>query len=341
VTALFVCAFLIGIAGNAFSAGIAWNNAWYEHKHLGFALGVFGAGNVGASVTKFIGPAVIASTSGAVFFGGLVTGGWRVVPVIYTALILIVVLSIYLFAPKQDRKPYGTRSFISELEPLKEIRVWRFSLYYVAVFGAYVALSSILPKYYEDRFGVDLWKAALLTALFIFPASLLRPFGGALSDRYGARRIMYWTFTLMLITSGLLMMPNGFITIDVLKTKSESGTLEVMPWHLGILPFTVVLVLLGCSMGIGKAAVYKHIPEYFPHHVGAVGGLVGMLGALGGFFMLPLFGYVKAFTGLPTSPFIVLFFLTVWCFVWMHLTVHRLLQEHAPHLENVFEKTNH
>jgi NNP family nitrate/nitrite transporter-like MFS transporter len=341
VTALFVCAFLIGIAGNAFSAGIAWNNAWYEHKHLGFALGVFGAGNVGASVTKFIGPAVIASTSGAVFFGGLVTGGWRVVPVIYTALILIVVLSIYLFAPKQDRKPNGTRSFISELEPLKEIRVWRFSLYYVAVFGAYVALSSILPKYYEDRFGVDLWKAALLTALFIFPASLLRPFGGALSDRYGARRIMYWTFTLMLITSGLLMMPNGFITIDVLKTKSESGTLEVMPWHLGILPFTVVLVLLGCSMGIGKAAVYKHIPEYFPHHVGAVGGLVGMLGALGGFFMLPLFGYVKAFTGLPTSPFIVLFFLTVWCFLWMHLTVHRLLQEHAPHLENVFEKTNH
>lgn len=337
VASLFICAFFIGLAGNSFSAGIAWNSAWYEREHQGFALGVFGAGNVGASVTKFIGPALISATAGTVFLGGLVTGGWRIVPVIYTGLIVLMVIAIILFAPKQDRRPAKTRKFIDELEPLKEIRVWRFSLYYVVVFGAYVAMSSILPKYFEDQFGVELWEAALLTALFIFPASLLRPVGGSLSDKFGARRVMYWTFSLMVLTSGILMMPSGFITIKVLKDKAESGQMEILPWDLQIVPFTIILILLGCSMGIGKAAVYKHIPEYFPHHVGSVGGLVGMLGALGGFFMLPLFGLVKGMTGLRTSPFIVLFVLTVICYLWMHLTVHRMLQAQAPHLAQKFE----
>lgn len=338
VTALFVLAFLIGFAGNAFSTGIAWNSAWYPREHQGFALGVFGAGNVGASATKFIGPAVISATAGTAYFGGLIAGGWRLVPVIYTVLIVVVALALFVFTPHRDRKPAGSRKFVTELEPLKQIRVWRFSLYYVAVFGAYVALSSALPKYYEKQYGVELWQAALLTALFIFPASLLRPLGGAMSDRFGARRVMYWTFTLMGVSSGVLMMPNGHITVQVLEAKSPTGVVEVLPWNLGILPFTVLVVLLGCSMGIGKAAVYKHIPEYFPHHVGSVGGLVGMLGALGGFFLLPLFGYATAFTGLPTAPFAVLFVLTLVCFGWMHLTVHRLLQAQSPQLANVFEQ---
>lgn len=337
VGALFLVAFLVGFAGNAFSAGIAWNSAWFPRDHQGFALGVFGAGNVGASATKFIGPAVISATAGSVFLGGAVVGGWRLVPVIYTVLIIITAIALFLVAPHPDRKPAASRSFVAELEPLRQMRVWRFSLYYVAVFGAYVALSSALPKYYETRYGVELWEAALLTALFIFPASLLRPLGGSLSDRFGARRVMYWTFSLMAFASGVLMMPNGHITVQVLEAKSATGVVDVLPWDLGILPFTLLVVLLGCSMGIGKAAVYKHIPEYFPHHVGSVGGLVGMLGALGGFFLLPLFGYATQFTGLPTAPFGVLFALTVGCYVWMHLTVHRILQQQSPELINVFE----
>lgn len=338
ITALFILAFLIGFAGNAFSAGIAWNSAWFPREHQGFALGVFGAGNVGASVTKFIGPAIIATTAGTAYLGGLVMGGWRLVPVIYTVLIVVIATAVLIVTPRPDRKPAASRSFVSELGPLRQIRVWRFSLYYVAVFGAYVALSSALPKYYESRYGIALWQAALLTALFIFPASLLRPLGGSLSDRFGARRVMYWTFTLMAFASGILMMPNGHITVQVLEAKSASGVVEVLPWDLGLVPFTLLVVLLGCSMGIGKAAVYKHIPEYFPQHVGAVGGLVGMLGALGGFVLLPLFGYATGFTGLPTAPFAVLFALTLVCFAWMHLTVHRILQSKSPELINVFEQ---
>ena len=340
VTTLFILAFFIGIAGNSFSAGIAWNSAWFEREHKGFALGVFGAGNVGASITKLIGPGIITATAGATYLGGLAIGGWRLVPAIYTVLLVAMAIAILLFTPRVDRMPGSTTPLKEQLEPLREIRVWRFSLYYTVVFGAYVSLSSMLPKYYEAQFGVELWKAALLTALFIFPASLLRPLGGTLSDHFGARRIMYWTFWAMIITSGILMMPQGHIIVEVSKTKSANGILEVMPWHVGILPFTVLTVLLGSAMGIGKAAVYKHIPEYFPTHVGAVGGLVGMLGALGGFFLLPIFGYVQAWTGIKSSPFGVLFLLTAICLIWMHLVVIKILQGHSPNLLHIFEKHN-
>ncbi len=338
VTTLFILAFFIGIAGNSFSAGIAWNSAWFEREHKGFALGVFGAGNVGASITKLIGPGIITATAGATYLGGLAIGGWRLVPAIYTVLLVAMAIAILLFTPRVDRMPGSTTPLKEQLEPLREIRVWRFSLYYTVVFGAYVSLSSMLPKYYEAQFGVELWKAALLTALFIFPASLLRPLGGTLSDHFGARRIMYWTFWAIIITSGILMMPQGHIIVEVSKTKSANGILEVMPWHVGILPFTVLTVLLGSAMGIGKAAVYKHIPEYFPTHVGAVGGLVGMLGALGGFFLLPIFGYVQAWTGIKSSPFGVLFLLTAICLIWMHLVVMKILQGHSPNLLHIFEK---
>jgi NNP family nitrate/nitrite transporter-like MFS transporter len=90
-------------------------------------------------------------------------------------------------------------------------------------------------------------------------------------------------------------------------------------------------------MGIGKAAVYKHIPEYFPDNVGSVGGLVGMLGGLGGFFLPPMFAYSKAWTGLPSSTFACLFVVTAICAVWMHLTVVHLLNHHSPQLANHFD----
>lgn len=338
VTTLFILAFFIGIAGNSFSTGIAWNSAWFPRDKQGFALGVFGAGNVGASVTKLIGPAIISATAGTVYLGGLVVGGWRLVPALYAVLLLLMALSVYLFTPRQDRMPGSSVPLREQLEPLKEIRVWRFSLYYTVVFGAYVSLSSMLPKYYESQFGVVLWKAALLTALFIFPASLLRPVGGYLSDRFGARRIMYWTFAAMLITSGLLMAPQGHIVIKVSESKSATGTLDILPWNVNVVFFTIVTIFLGCAMGIGKAAVYKHIPEYFPNRVGAVGGLVGSLGALGGFFLLPIFGYVQALTGIKSSPFAVLFLLTLASLLWMHFVVMNLLQKNSPNLLHIFDR---
>lgn len=335
-TMLLVLAFAVGFAGNAFTAGIAWNSAWFPRRHQGFALGVFGAGNVGASVTKFIGPVLIAGTAGTAYFG-FVEGGWRLVPVIYAVLLTAVTVALWMLTPRHDRKPGAGRSVREQLIPLRQMRVWRFSLYYTAVFGAYVALSAWLPKYYLDNFDVSLSTAALLTATFIFPASLLRPLGGWISDRLGARRVMYWTFGVMLVTTFILMMPDGYVVVNVHESFDPSGTNEVLPYAIGLVPFVILVFVLGCAMGIGKAAVYKHIPEYFPGDVGAVGGLVGMLGALGGFFLPPLFAYTTLWTGLPSATFFVLFLLTLACSVWMHWTVVRMLHQQSPELATHFE----
>src|SRR5262249_28174039 len=152
--------------------------------------------------------------------------------------------------------------------------------YYVVVFGAYVALSAWLPNYYVTTYGVTLRTASLLTALFIFPASLLRPLGGWLSDLYGPRTVTHAVFSGMLLATIPLCLPSSLLSLNV--------------WM-----FATLTVLVGIGMGIGKASVYKYIPNYFPNDVGAVGGLVGMLGALGGFFLPKAFGWLGRATGFP------------------------------------------
>ena len=332
--ALVVLAFFVGFAGNSFSAGIAWNSAWQERSHQGFALGLFGAGNVGASVTKFVGPPLIAGTTVGATYLGVFPGGWRFVPVLYAVLLVLMAAATWFLAPRQDRAPGAAQPLGRQLAPLRQLRVWRFSLYYVAFFGAYVALAAWLPTYYMDNFDVSLQSAAYLTASYIFPASLLRPFGGWLSDRFGARRVMYASLGAMSACCALLMMPNGHLVI----AHPDGSQSEHLAYSMGLVPFAVLVFLLGCAMGVGKAAVYKHIPEYFPDNVGAVGGLVGMLGGLGGFFLPPLFAYTKAWSGFPSSTFFVLFVLTVLCGLWMHRTVVHMLHTESPDLARHLER---
>ena len=294
---LLALAFVVGLVGNSFSVGVAWNSAWFTDRRKGLALGIFGAGNVGASVTKLIGPGIIAATAGSTYVLGI-RGGWRLIPVIYAVLLVVMAVLTVLLVPREDRKPASAMSIGAMLEPLKELRVWRFSYYYVIVFGAYVAFSAYLPSYYVQNFDVSLGAAAAFTATFIFPASLLRPLGGWVSDQWGARKAMYLTFTVMLAATGVLSIP----TLDV--------------WTFAVLVFVV-----GCAMGIGKAAVYKHIPNYFPNHVGSVGGLVGMLGGLGGFFLPIMFSYAQDGTGRWSTAWFILFMFTAIAMVWMHLTI--------------------
>jgi NNP family nitrate/nitrite transporter-like MFS transporter len=188
-----------------------------------------------------------------------------------------------------------------------------------------------------DVFGMELQNAALLTALFIFPASLLRPLGGWLSDRFGARRVMYWVFGTMLLALLALSAPEGHIVLYVPEKLHAEGRVETMRFVMGPQLFTFLVFIVGCGMGVGKAAVYKHIPEYFPQDVGAVGGLVGLFGALGGFFLPLLFAYSFGATGIPQTTFAILFLVTLGSFVWMHLVVLKLLKQATPHLDHLFE----
>ena len=331
---LMIWAFFVGMAGNAFSIGISWNSAWFPREQKGFALGVFGAGNVGASVTKIIGPTLIAIVPAAGLAGGFIPGGWRFVPFLYCVLLAITAIALWFFTPKQDINPGADRPMAEMFKPLKYMRVWRFSLYYVVVFGAYVALSVWLPKYYVDVYKIDLTHAALLTALFIFPASLLRPVGGYLSDKFGARRMMYWVFGIMLVATFLLSPPSGKFIVNVPISIDPSGQREAFQFNMDVNWFTALIFIVGLCMGVGKAAVYKYIPEYFPKDVGSVGGLVGMLGALGGFFLPPMFAWANGWTLMPQSTFFLMFLLTAVSFAWLHSTVMSLLQKASPTLEH-------
>jgi NNP family nitrate/nitrite transporter-like MFS transporter len=97
--------------------------------------------------------------------------------------------------------------------------------------------------------------------------------------------------------------------------------------------FIVALFTLGFVMSLGKAAVYKHIPVYYPRAVGAVGGVVGMIGGLGGFVMPIVFGWLKDTTGLWQSCFMLLFIIVGGSVAWMHLSIRRMHREGAlaPH----------
>jgi len=301
---MLVCAMLFGLGGNAFSAGIAWNSAWFPHESKGKALGIFGAGNVGAAGTKMLVaflPGVLTLIPAAGYLGGFIPGGWRFIPALYAALLVLMALAVFLLGPSPDLKPSHGRPLREMLRPLRQTRVWRFGLYYVVVFGAYVALSGWLPKFYIDSYGVSLSTAAMLTATFIFPASLLRPLGGHLSDRFGPRIVTYTVFVTM--TAILIALS--------------------VPSRLSVSSFTVLTFALGCAMGIGKASVFKYIPDYFPEDVGAAGGVVGALGALGGFILPPAFGMLGRWTGIPQLAFVSLLGLTIFSLAWLHLTVTR------------------
>lgn len=322
---MLACAILFGLAGNGFAAGIAWNSAWFPARLQGTALGVFGVGNVGAAGTKLLlvcVPGILSAIPAAGYLGGVLPGGWRFIPALYACLLVLMGLAILRFGPTPDRKPGRGRSLRATLLPLRHVRVWRFCLYYIVVFGAYVALSGWLPKFYLDTYGVSLPTAALLTATFIFPASLLRPVGGYLADRWGPRRVTYGVFMVMIAALLALSVPNGTLVMDV-PLGAGVGPFT-LTHRLGLWPFAGLMVVIGCAMGIGKASVYKYIPDYFPQDVGAVGGVVGLLGALGGFCLPPVFGLLGRWSGVPQLAFLPLLGLTIGSLVWLHLVVVRL-----------------
>jgi NNP family nitrate/nitrite transporter-like MFS transporter len=299
---LLLFAFLIGLAGNSFTIGISWNSAWFPKDQQGLSLGVFGAGNVGASVTKLIAPTLLAAIPGVGWLAGFGLDNWRLIPVIYSIVLIVSAALVWVFTPSKEIKPGASMTMAELFRPLKYVRVWRFCLYYVVVFGCYVALSGWMPKFYRTEYPeLSLAVAGVLTSLFIFPASLLRPLGGWLSDKFGARPVLTISFGMMILSSFGMM------------------------FQMHVFPFTVLLVILGIGMGIGKAAVYKHIPEYFPKDVGSVGGLVGCIGGLGAVAFPPIFAYVDEWffnaSNLQTATFGTLLVVTLITTGWMFLVI--------------------
>jgi NNP family nitrate/nitrite transporter-like MFS transporter len=237
---------------------------------------------------------------------------------------------VFWFSTEDDpetkaRRARGERArgTLLQLEPLKNQQVWRFALYYFFVFGGFVALALWLPRYLIGVYGLDITTAGMIAAFYSVPASIFRAYGGYLSDRYGARTIMYWTFGVSLVCLFMLSYPQTDYVIHGIKGEIRFST------EMGLVPFIVVIFVLGFFMSLGKAAVYKHIPVYYPNHVGAVGGLVGMIGGLGGFVLPIIFGVMNDLTGIWTGIFMLLFGLVLATVVWMHMSIRQMEREAA------------
>ena len=316
-TTFLLAALGVGIAGGSFSVGIAYVAKWFDKGKQGTALGIFGAGNVGAAVTKFAAPTV------------MVGYGWKMVAYVWGAALLATAF-IFLFSTKDDpdlaaRRAKGIKPepLSAMMEPLKNIQVWRFALYYFFVFGAFVALALWLPRYLIGVYGFDIKTAGMVGAVYSIPASLFRAYGGHLSDKYGARRVMYWTFIVSVICTFLLSYPPTDYTVQGV------GGAITFRIATGVAGFMVLTFVLGFFMSLGKAAVYKHIPVYYPDRVGAVGGVVGLVGGLGGFVLPLAFGWLLDQTGIWQSCFMLLFVIVAASLVWMHMAVRHMEQEAA------------
>ncbi|MCF6195373.1 MAG: NarK/NasA family nitrate transporter [Emcibacter sp.] len=318
-----VAALGVGLAGGSFAVGIAYVSTWYSANRQGTALGIFGMGNVGAAITNF----------GAPFLLVVMDGKWQGVAQVYSIILLITAILFFVFTKDdpalRERREKGIKhaSFIEQMEPLKNLQVWRFSLYYFFVFGGFVALALWLPRYYVGAYGLDIKTAGMLAAAYALPGSIFRALGGWLSDKFGARRVMYWTFSVAVACTFILSYPATDYTVAGIEGPINFN-ITIPLWF-----FVSLTIILGFFMSLGKAAVYKHIPVYYPGHVGSVGGVVGLIGGLGGFFLPIAFGVMNDLIGVWTSCFMLLTLLIGIALVWMHFAIMRMDRRDMPELK--------
>lgn len=295
-----------GLSGASFAAGVAHTSQWFPKERQGTVLGIFGLGNLGAALTSLAVPSLLSHLTD----NGINPEGWRALPKIYAACLVGMAILFFILVPSTRISQGKKVGLTQRLVPLKNLRVWRFGLYYFYVFGGFVALSQWLVPYYVNAYNVSLKTAGALAASFTLSCAFTRVVGGWISDHWGARRVLYTVFGIALTGSLLLAIPD-----------------------IPLAFFTPLVLVVGIFFGIGMGAVYKHIPSYFPDDVGVVGGLVGVIGGLGGFLLPMFFGYLLKTTGLWTSCWMVFAVLSFSCFLWMHGVVTQMEKERGTRLE--------
>jgi NNP family nitrate/nitrite transporter-like MFS transporter len=274
-THLVIYGFLIGVALASFSVGVSFVNGWYPPEQQGFALGVYGAGNIGQSLAAYGSPVLAAAY-------GFKWGFWT-----FGFLLMIWLVIFALMARNAPNRP-PVKSVAETLRPLGDKRSWVLSLYYFLTFGGFVAMAVYLPTLLTEVFKLTPQDAGFRTAGFVVLATAMRPIGGVLSDKIGGRVILKWVFPATAVMAIFLACP-------LMST------------------FTIGALGMAAAIGLGNGAVFKLVPEYFPKSVGTVTGLVGAAGGLGGFFPPLVLGVIKQQTGTFTFGFVLLCIFALCC----------------------------
>ena len=298
-----VIGLFVGLAGGAFSVGTPYVARWFPKNQQGFAMGVYGAGNSGAAVNKFVAPALV------------VAFGWAMVPQVYAAIMAATVVLFWIFSHSNPAHlvPSNTK-FSDQLKSLKDPKVLKYCQYYSIVFGGYVALSLWMVQYYVGEFGLDIRSAALLAACFSLPGGVLRAAGGWMSDKWGAHSVTWWVLWVSWICLFLLSYPQTDFTIATITGP------KTFHFGLNIYAFTGLMFILGLAFAFGKASVVKYISDDYTHNIGAISGIVGLAGGLGGFVLPIMFGALMDFTGIRSSAFMLMYGVVWVSLIWMYWT---------------------
>ena len=266
---LLAAAFLVGLAGAAFSIGVAFVSRWSAPGTQGTALGIYGLGTLGQSLAVFVGPVAAAAF------------GWQRV---FQGMAVLLVAWAVVFAalarnPPGAVRPAGVGDMVRVLRtsPI----AWLLGAFYFLTFGGFVAFSIYLPTLLRTQFGLTPADAGFRAAGFVVVATFVRPFGGWLADRIGGAQVLSWVFAGIAMFSWLLAWPS-------------------------MIPFTVGALACAVFMGLGNGAVFKLVPQHFPKETGTVTGLVGALGGLGGFFPPLLLGVFRDMLGVVWPGFVLL-----------------------------------
>jgi MFS transporter, NNP family, nitrate/nitrite transporter len=277
---LLWCAFFIGMAGTTFAVSIAYVSRCYPPEKQGLILGIAGIGNLGTAVASFLAPQIMN-------LWGL---PWMFRIFAFAVLIMSV---IFWFGTIELAKPKEGKKLKHSLEAMKNKETWVLSGYYFLTFGGFVTFGIYLPILFQDLFHLDAVQAGGLTGIFVIGATLIRPVGGYLSDKFGAVKVLNIVFSTILFTSILLAL-----------------------WQGTLLLFMAECLLMAIMLGTGNGAVFKRVAEVSQGNMGAVTGVVGAAGGLGGFFPPILLGVFKDYLGDYMLGFILLSLFALVCLVY-------------------------
>ncbi|GCE49753.1 NNP family nitrate/nitrite transporter-like MFS transporter [Thermosporothrix hazakensis] len=275
----FVCwGLLLGVVGTSFAVGAPYVSRWFPSERQGLVLGIFGVGNIGTAITVNLAPRLAH-----------LLGSWESVFLLFAALSLLTAL-VYYQTAHDELLPSVTASMKERLALLwREKPAWVLSLLYFVTFGGLVAFSLYLPKLLVDLHMLDKVEAGNYAAIFVCVGTLVRPFGGWLSDRVGAWSILLTTF------GGLLLLAC------------------VLIFHLPLMYLNACLICIAICLGVGSGAVFKLVPLYYAKDAGVVSGLVGAAGGLGGFFPPLIMGFCKEIWDTYIPGYILLALVTLCC----------------------------
>lgn len=284
--AYLATAIFLGMAGASFPVGILLVSRWFPPERQGTALGIYGAGNIGQSIAVFVTPVLAAQF-------GIPTATWT-----FAAVALIYAI-IFVSKAKDAEWNSPPKNFEQIMKLFGQPKCWMLSAFYFQTFGAFVALSIYTPMLLKELFSLTPQDAGFRTAMFVVLATAARPLGGWLSDKIGSQNVLICTFA-------------GLIPFALLMTSRDFGY------------FTVGALGAAVLAGLGNGGVFKLVPNYFPKDVGAITGLVGAAGGMGGFFPPIVLGYCKDHMGSYSPGFYFLAMFAASCLLILYLAVIRV-----------------